>query len=183
MCDKVLHFYIDFAFKWVWKTLIIADLLETQPDQKQIRVAVTHLISSLLHVDWKWNYSQKYLPSLLCLGVYLKAGTCWKLIIVCMCVLDCVGGAILMIYNLSVLPMVISESLLGKNGSLSLVPFELFPPTQRNGNRNAGELLWRHPLSYSLVWFTALKIPLVSPPRRGWTPQGQAREEGKRRGE
>lgn len=72
LCDEVLHSYIDFAFRWALKTLIIADSLETQPDQKQNRVAVTHLISSLLHVNWKWNYSQKYLPSLFAWESILK---------------------------------------------------------------------------------------------------------------
>lgn len=37
----------------------------------------------------------------------------------------------------------------------------------------AGELLWRHPVSCSLVWFRALKITLVSVPHRGWTLQAE----------
>lgn len=42
---------------------------------------------------------------------------------------------------------------------------------QRDGNRPAGELLWKHPLISSLVWYNALKIPEETVPHSGWTAE------------
>lgn len=38
---------------------------------------------------------------------------------------------------------------------------------KRNGNRQAGELLWKHLLSSSLVWYNASEIPLETTQRVG----------------
>lgn len=47
---------------------------------------------------------------------------------------------------------------------------------KRNGNRQAGELLWKHLLGSSLVCYNAIKIPLGTVPHRVLNPQEERRE-------